>query len=615
MKVDQINNKPIRDVIERSFLMACFIILVIIISSAVYFNFTNLKSNRENSIHKTHEVLSHLLIPGLSISNTIEVIRLLKLASTSDEIFGVADANENIFIPDYTKADMIKQLLGHDGGTSLCNNSGGIYRKIGGNDYWINCTVIFKDDLRENDQRLGILLSLSKQKWPHITAMMIDLMLVGAVILLLIFMWFRKILHKKLLSPLIVLVNRIQAVNESHTVTTLGEIGDVPSEVYTIKNAFENAMKKLTLEYQRRTQAEKNTAMLDLAARVAHDIRSPLATMEANLHILMRDIPKEKLTMMNIAIQSVRDISNNLLEQYRAKQGNSENTKVIQNNQDNVNMVRFILLFSLVDQVISQKRYEWLNNSCKLTFDFSPESKSMWIKAAPAEVKRMISNLLNNAIEACDGKAAYIHLNLSIAESFLELKITDNGMGISEDMIESYLNGMSSKHAGDGLGLSNAKNYIESVGGQIDIASTLNSGTTVLLRFIHSNPAWYPDQILLSKDDEVVVLDDDAAMQSLWMHKLENFPVKTHYFNNYSDAESWIQRNLNQHDKMILLVDYELSCESENGLMLLKRYGLGNNSYLITSHAEEFFIQKEADKLKVRLIPKSLASEVTIKLL
>lgn len=359
-------------------------------------------------------------------------------------------------------------------------------------------------------------------------------------------------------------------------------------------------------------QNKEKLVLSEIALRAAHDIRSPLASMEANLHILMRNVPKEKLKMMNIAIQSVRDISNNLLEHYRSKQVDIHHAKL--NKKDDVNMVRFILLFSIVDQVVSQKRYEWLNKSCELTLEFSSESKSMWVKAAPAEIKRMISNLLNNAIEACD-KAAKIRLSLFIVGNFIELRITDNGVGIPSDMIELYLNGMSSKHSGEGLGLSNAKNYLESIDGQLEIISSLNNGTTILLKFIYSNPAWYPDQILLTKDDNVLVLDDDIAMRSLWMHRLENYPVKTHFFYNYNDAESWITENLNQHDKMVLLVDYELSCGPKNGLMLLKQYGFESDSYLVTSHADEFYIQNEVDKLKINLIPKFLANEVPIKLL
>jgi hypothetical protein len=48
--------------------------------------------------------------------------------------------------------------------------------------------------------------------------------------------------------------------------------------------------------------------------------------------------------------------------------------------------------------------------------------------------------------------------------------------------------------------------------------------------------------------------------------------------------------------------------------MLLENIDNNNNCYLITSHAEEFHFQKAAEKAGVWLIPKSLASEISLAL-
>jgi len=64
-------------------------------------------------------------------------------------------------------------------------------------------------------------------------------------------------------------------------------------------------------------ESEKKIALLDLAASVAHDIRSPLAAMEMILRLISKDIPTAQCSLLCDAIQSVRDISNNLLVRYR----------------------------------------------------------------------------------------------------------------------------------------------------------------------------------------------------------------------------------------------------------------------------------------------------------
>jgi anti-sigma regulatory factor (Ser/Thr protein kinase) len=335
--------------------------------------------------------------------------------------------------------------------------------------------------------------------------------------------------------------------------------------------------------------------------------------MEMSLHILSQGISKEKILIMQMAVQSVRDIANNLLEKYRDNQQEEKglNSTIISN--DDLNIERPILLYSLIEEITSQKRYEWLQKSCELSFSFMPSAKSVLINVKPADVKRMVSNLLNNAIEAACDNCAKIHVQLDKVNHFLELRIIDNGIGIPAEKISRFLNGESSKHAGRGFGLSGAKQYMDTLGGKLQLSSQPGKGTTVMLNFIiNPHPVWYPDQINLTENDNVVVLDDDVAMQTLWFHRLQSYPVKIHLFTKYNDAFTWIKNNVMVIDKIVLLVDYELAEKSLNGLTLLQHFNVQRHGYLVTSHADEIHIQKEVEKLGVWLIPKTLSCGIPI---
>jgi signal transduction histidine kinase len=266
--------------------------------------------------------------------------------------------------------------------------------------------------------------------------------------------------------------------------------------------------------------------------------------MEMSLHMLAKDISSENILIMKMAVQSVRDIANNLLDKYRDNQQEKMSlTGASLSNVDDQNIAHPILLCSLIDQVISQKRYEWLQNQCELIFTYSSAEKSVWINVAPGEVKRMISNLLNNAIEACT-KEAKIEVHLSKVNNMLELCIIDNGVGMPAAKMKFFFNGESSKHAGRGLGLCGAKQYMESIGGELVLASQLNEGTKVTLAFVTDvSPIWYPSHISLSQHHSVIVLDDDTAMQTLWFHRLQTFPVKIHLFSKYDETLHWIERH------------------------------------------------------------------------
>jgi len=616
MLIFKSRDSRIRNIIGRSFIFSSVVTLAIALIGSIYFNNSGLQILQKDNLQKEQELLSNILVPALIIADMTEVRRLLSLASDANEKFVVIDNSENILMPNYDDLDLIKASISDKNILPECNNVKTGYQIIKGNKLWINCSPLTINSI-DKRRIAGILISFSPYPSLWFSSLVFYFFGIAVISLLLNIFWLGRVLHKKLLNPLTTLGARLIEAARSpfDSGIYLDDVKDLPHEIQEIKDAFQGVLTHLHTEYRQRTESEKKSALLDQAARVAHDIRSPIAVMETSLYLLAQDISKEKMLMIQTAIQSVRDIANNLLEQYRDNQQAkiSLNTS-ISSSHDNRNLPRSILLHSLIEQIISQKKHEWLQKSCELTFTFLPDTKLVWINVTPGDVKRMISNLLNNAIEACTNHAK-IHIELIKTASIIELCITDNGIGIPTDKIEYFLHGESSKHPGKGLGLSSAKQYMESIGGKLLITSQLSKGTTVRLTFLIAlNPPWHPDQIDLLKNNRVIVLDDDMAMQTLWIHRLKNYPVKTHLFTNYGETIHWIKQNHDQLDKMVFLIDYELSEKSVNGLMLLKYLNAQGSSYLITSHAEEVNIQKEIENIGAWLIPKKFASEIPISL-
>lgn len=616
MKIFKFQGLRIKNIIGRSFIFSSVFTLSIALVGSLYFNNSGLQILRKNNLQREQQLLSNFLVPAITISDMMEVRRLLSLASDTNEKFSVIDDSGNILMPNYDDFYLVKLSYQNQSILPDCNAVKTGYQIINGHKLWINCSTLITNGV-DKKQSVGILISFSPYPSLWFSSLVFYFFGITVISLLLNIILFRRVLHKRLLNPLTTLGARIIEVSRSpfNCSGYFDGIKDLPYEINEIKNAFQGVLTHLQAEYQQRTESEKKSALLDQAARVAHDIRSPIAVMEMNLYVLAQDISKEKILMMQRAVQSVRDIANNLLEQYR---DNLQEKGLLDGAalppHDDLNVTRPILLYSLIEQITSQKRYEWLQKSSELTFIFMPTAKSAWIDVVPGEVKRMISNLLNNAIEACENYAK-IQVQLNKANNVLELRITDNGVGIPAEKIGRFLDGESSKHTGKGLGLSGATQYMESVGGKLILTSQPEKGTTVTLTFIiDTHPFWYPDKIYLSQNDSVIVLDDDVAMQALWFHRLESYPVKIHLFTHYGEAASWIKQNQDHLDKMILLVDYELAEKSFNGLMLLKHFNVNHRGYLITSHAEEVNIQKEAEKMGIGLIPKTLAGEIPISL-
>jgi signal transduction histidine kinase len=206
----------------------------------------------------------------------------------------------------------------------------------------------------------------------------------------------------------------------------------------------------------------------DIATQAAHDIRSPVMALEAvSKSFSSNDDKLQKL--VSSSTKRINAIADNLLNEYKRR----FSTNNISHS-----------LNSLIKEIVEEKR-QTISSHQKISYSsqneiFCPSTISA------QDLKRVISNLLNNAIEACDKFNTKIKVETIQTNNNIEIKITDNGKGISEENLSKIFDkGVSiDKNQGTGLGLFHAREYIESVGGQIKIKSKLGSGTTLHLIFL-----------------------------------------------------------------------------------------------------------------------------------
>lgn len=410
----------------------------------------------------------------------------------------------------------------------------------------------------------------------------------------------RTIVKETISNPIDLLVQKIK---------TQDSLSEIPEALYEI-NYLSSQIEAGRLQINKINEYEKQAAIGFLAASVAHDIRSPLAVLEITMSSISAAIPNAQLSILSQAIQSVRDIANNLLEQHRS-QNYKVNLAII---QENGNIVRPVLLSNLLEVITSQKRLEWQNNPCDIDLRLNTNARSAWVCVAPNDIKRTISNLLNNAYEALLS-SRNIYISLDYINNQLLLRIKDTGHGIPQNKIKHVLNGMSLKHPGEGFGLSNAKKYLERIQGSLKLSSSALEGTVVDVKFVPcQKPTWFPDAITTYKDSIIIVLDDDASIHNLWRHRFQTLGIPTLHFVNSQSFFTWHQANEHSHHHIVYLIDYELRNDTCNGLEILSQIYANQYSYLITSHADEIAVQKNCEDLGIWLIPKNLSAEVEITL-
>ncbi len=217
----------------------------------------------------------------------------------------------------------------------------------------------------------------------------------------------------------------------------------------------------------------REAALGVIATQVAHDIRSPLAALQIVLTDV-KNISEDRRELIKNAIDRIRHIASDLL--LKNKSGKPGETSSKKNNE---------VLLSLVQSVVAEKSLQLAGtNKIKILLEHAPGTEKELVQVVGAELKRVLSNLINNSVEAINGTGA-IRLSLRATREHVELVLEDNGKGIPPDIIPTlFQRGVSyDKADGSGLGLFHANEKMREWSGTLSLSSKIGKGSVVTLKW------------------------------------------------------------------------------------------------------------------------------------
>ena len=347
-------------------------------------------------------------------------------------------------------------------------------------------------------------------------------------------------------------------------------------------------------------QAAANHARERITDQVIHNIRSPLAA----LHGVEDDLgklPEEARVVFRSAVTRIEDIVNLLdLSPDRISQPRSE----------------AFLASSLISVLLSEKRRQYSDRqNIEFRIDEHSNSYGIFVKVDGSSFKTVLSNLINNAVEAIPhNSSGKVLVGIrSSGQSQCEIFVKDTGLGIPTSIRDRVTDeGFShGKICGKGVGLSHAKAEVTSWGGKLEIESTEGVGTVIRIVLPKASaPDWFLPKLNIVRDSRIAVLDDDASIHHLWTSRLGATGKQEHFS---SGAE--LRQALSKGAKFdLLLVDYELIGENISGLDLILELGLAAKSVLVTSRFEDVRVRSACEAAGLKLLPKGLASQVPLNL-
>lgn len=432
----------------------------------------------------------------------------------------------------------------------------------------------------------GVILGWAK--WAILKALAISLVLSSLVFLIFY------LIHQKLVLPMEYFNALVDHLNRDPSDKDGVEQIPVPKEILPVLPKLQSLMKAIV-----------RSSSVDLARQVAHDIRSPLAALNVVLSGVGK-LDEETRLLVRHSITRIQDIANNLLE--KSREG-SEAIREATKKRD------VHLVSSLIDGIVTEKRTQYRERiGVEITHKQSESSYGIFCEIIPSEFKRVLSNLVNNSVEAISEDGS-VTISTEIENAFAKIEVRDTGKGLSkEDAAKIGSLGFTVKADGSGLGLAHAFKTVGAWGGKITFDSELGSGSTVSIYLpLSDSPAWFVDELKVSSGMTVAILDDDSSVHHIWDRRLQTVGAGVVHFSTPEQMSQWLSENGQVPTRF--LVDYELIGFSESGLDLISRLGISERSVLVTSRFEEDGIRRKCAELRVPLIPKGLAGFIPIKVI
>lgn len=241
-------------------------------------------------------------------------------------------------------------------------------------------------------------------------------------------------------------------------------------ELHTLSETINNLLNRIEDAIEREKQ---------FTSDASHELRTPLTVIKGTLEVLIRKPRdnKEYEEKINYCINEV-DHLNMLVDQLLL-------LARFENQKQNISP-ESIYLNALILDVLTLKSDKINSKNINIRLDVQDD---YYINSDNYLVVTILRNIISNAIKYTQA-GGEVAVSLSRQDGIITCKISDNGIGIADEDLETVFNPFfrsnSSVHPeikGTGLGLSIVKRFTELLQITFQMESKIGEGTTVILGF------------------------------------------------------------------------------------------------------------------------------------
>ena len=227
------------------------------------------------------------------------------------------------------------------------------------------------------------------------------------------------------------------------------------------------------------TQREIETLKEDFVATLTHDLKVPIVA-EANILNFLIDgkfgeiNEKQRVALLNMksSNEELIDLVQIVLETYKVKETGIPLLK------ENIKVNEF--LTEIVEEV------QPIAANAGLVINFTPSEKNITVSADVMQLKRVVKNLISNAISHSNTKKD-IDIKAGEITGFVTISVIDYGQGLPPEELKLIFNKYYSaakkfRKIGTGLGLYLSQQIAKSHGGEITVESEENVRTEFCIK-------------------------------------------------------------------------------------------------------------------------------------
>ena len=276
-----------------------------------------------------------------------------------------------------------------------------------------------------------------------------------------------------------------------YTVSILGEGGAAALFFADITDAL--------AEERRAAEAQRFAEVGRIASAMAHELKSPLATVALYANLLRQELLDEPAAVDKLDV--IKDQTRGCLERIRAIMHS------INPDAARVGGVALTPLVPLVREVVADQRRR--HEGCVITL--SGAAADPRVALGDDDLRSVIANLIVNAVEVSAGKGR-VDVGLRCAADRVHVRVADKGPGLPDgDVFAAFY---STKSSGTGLGLWLVRRLVTEAGGSIAARDRRGGGAVFEIELpLPRHERLRGAEVLVVEDDEHLRAAEVAALE------------------------------------------------------------------------------------------------------